>query len=378
MGIIIGWNTNNFYDTHKDSLSEYWWKVCQNSFDNSPFIKVDKSDWHFRAERSFQFKNLPEWYTQTMGSDWIGTKVVLADALEVYNTLAHDLIAMWVDDIARYGGIPLIVSNVSDIKWAETKKHIDSFKQALDWLSQVAKEQELIVLSWETASLWECIGSPNPNANFPFNWSATFLWASHEKLKITWEKLRAGNILVALKQDGFRSNGISKVRKAFEMKYGKNWYQEAPREEIMEALSPSKVYARAISEANGWYNNWEPLVNITAISHLSWGSFQSKFYEPFLLKHWLSANFNDLYSMPEITKKCINWLIEWWENLSLEDAYQTWWCGQWMIVALENQNNAEDFIKICSRFWIESQIAWEITHTNKWKEPNLVIPTSSH
>jgi hypothetical protein len=39
------------------------------------------------------------------------------------------------------------------------------------------------------------------------------------------------------------------------MKYGKNWYQEAPREEILEALSPSKVYARAISEANGWYNN---------------------------------------------------------------------------------------------------------------------------
>jgi phosphoribosylformylglycinamidine cyclo-ligase len=373
MNITIWGNSQNFYDTQKDILSEYGGKICEQSFKNSPFVEIQKSDWHFRAERSFTLKNLPEWYTQTIGSDGIGTKVVLADTIQIYNTLANDLVAMWVDDIARYGWLPLIVSNVSDIKWAETEEHINSFKEALNWLSQVAREQDLIVLSWETASLWECIGSPNKNANFPFNWSATFLWASHEKLKITGEKLHAWNILVALKQDGFRSNGISKVRKGFEYKYGKEWYTNAPKKEITKALEPSKVYARAISEANGWYNNWEPLVNITAISHLSWGSFQSKFYEPFLLKHWLSATFDNLYQIPEITKKCINWLIEWWETVTLEDSYQTWWCGQGMIVALEDIQNAEEFIKICNTFWVEGQIAWKIQETKKWKNPSISI-----
>lgn len=96
-------NSNqNFYDTHKDTLSEYGGKICEQSFENSPFVEVEKNDWHFRGERSFITKNLPKWYRHTTSSDGIGTKVVLADTARIYNTLAHDLIAMCADDIARY------------------------------------------------------------------------------------------------------------------------------------------------------------------------------------------------------------------------------------------------------------------------------------
>jgi hypothetical protein len=49
-----------------------------------------------------------------------------------------------------------------------------------------------------------------------------------------------------------------------------------------------------------------------------------------------------------------------------------------MIVALEDQKSAEDFIKICSGFWVEGQLAWEIKDTKKWKNPNVIIKTSSH
>ena len=65
--------------------------------------------------------------------------------------------------------------------------------------------------------------------------------------------------------------------------YGPNWYQTAPREKIMQALTPSVIYARAIATANGWYNNGERLVEMTSIGHLSGGSFRSKFLEPILL-----------------------------------------------------------------------------------------------
>ena len=72
----------------------------------------------------------------------------------------------------------------------------------------------------------------------------------HEKLTITGKEVEAGDVIIALKQDGFRSNGISKVRSAFEKHYGPNYYNEAPREELEQALTPSAVYARALSELN--------------------------------------------------------------------------------------------------------------------------------
>lgn len=133
----------------------------------------------------------------------------------------------------------------------------------------------------------------------------------HEKLTITGQEVQAGDIIVALKQNGFRSNGISKVRAAFAMRYGPSlYYREAPREELEQALTPSVVYARALSELNGWYSEGERQVNMTSVSHLSGGSFVSKFLESALLPKGLSARLDSLYAIPEITRKCAMWLME--------------------------------------------------------------------
>jgi phosphoribosylformylglycinamidine cyclo-ligase len=132
----------------------------------------------------------------------------------------------------------------------------------------------------------------------------------HEKLTITGQEIRAGDIIIALKQNGFRSNGISKVRSAFEKHYGPNYYTEAPRGELEQALAPSAVYARALSELNGWYSGGERQVNMTSVSHLSGGSFVSKFLESAMLPKGLSARLDTLFVIPEITRKCAMWLIE--------------------------------------------------------------------
>ena len=91
----------------------------------------------------------------------------------------------------------------------------------------------------------------------------------HARLEITGKDVQAGDIIIALRQGGFRSNGISKVRTAFEKRYGADYYREAPEEEVREALTPSVVYARAIAELNGWYSDGERPVEMTSVSHLS-------------------------------------------------------------------------------------------------------------
>jgi len=96
--------------------------------------------------------------------------------------------------------------------------------------------------------------------------------------------LEPGNVVVALEQGGFRSNGISAVRRAFEAKYGLDWLCEAPRSELENAFQASEIYSRAVGEALGWHNpfsendvkaeEFEFQADIRGIVHLSGGSFK--------------------------------------------------------------------------------------------------------
>lgn len=366
-----------FYDDSKDILSEHGGKVCRESFDNSPFVSVMEGSEHFRAPRSYKIMRAPINYRHTIGSDGIGTKVVFWDAIQKYGTLSRDLVAMWADDVVREGGLPLALSNVADINGIRNTQEEWYFKELLDWLWEVAQEQNLVIMSWETASLWNCVWSPNPNAALPFNWSATFHGITHEKLNITWEDIQAWDKIVVLEEKGFRSNGWSIFRRAFESKYWNNWYEHAPRQEIMDILTPSRVYARAIAEVNGWYNwenDHEKLVDMKWIAHLSGGSFDDKLFKAFLEKKWLSAELDNLFQMPSIVKKWVSWALEAGQDLQHPaEVYKALSCWNGMAVIIRGNEQVDTFISIMEEYGINAQVAWEITNTPKWSNPDLFI-----
>lgn len=261
---------SSFYDASKEDASDYAGRKIRESWENSPFIRVISDGEHFRSDRSFVIRAqipfitpsqqaflaenpgmyLPRGYSLTAASDGIGTKVVLADTLRRYHEIARDLVAMSADDLARWGGLPLVYSNVVDYNNLKSAEQTRAYAELFQGLAAVAGEQGIVLITGESAGLGACVGSPNPNAVFPFNWSGTMNGLKHSKLAITGADVRAGDIIVALRQGGFRSNGISRVRAAFEKHYGPDYYQDAPREEIEAALTSSVVYARAIAEVN--------------------------------------------------------------------------------------------------------------------------------
>lgn len=84
------------------------------------------------------------------------------------------------------------------------------------------------------------------------------------------------------------------ARRALTAKYGENYYQDAPVEVLKQVAAPCVIYARAVAEALGWYNDdlvkilaagGKPGLDIHAIAHLSGGGIIEKFGKPFLLKH---------------------------------------------------------------------------------------------
>ena len=77
------------------------------------------------------FKNLPEGYTFTTVNDGIGTKVVLTEAADTFGQSAYDVVAMCSTDISRYGGKPLVFSNVLDVKTLGDNIQTDTFRKAV-------------------------------------------------------------------------------------------------------------------------------------------------------------------------------------------------------------------------------------------------------
>ncbi len=68
---------------------------------------------------------------------------------------------------------------------------------------------------------------------------------------ITGNEVRAGDHIIALEQEGVRSNGLTKLREALTRKYGPEWYYNIEAlKDVIEALTPSVVYAKLIADAN--------------------------------------------------------------------------------------------------------------------------------
>lgn len=375
MQILIWPSPAEFYDQSKDRSSWRAWKICRESNWNNPFVVIEEWDEHFRWERGFTTPSFPEsnWFYRVESSDWGWTKPILADVVRVYNTLASDLIAMCGDDIGRNWGITLALSNTLTLSRINNDDQEKAAIELFEGLWQYAKEQKIVLLEWETAFHYNCLTSPNPQASLPLDWSWTAHWINHKDMRITWEKLKAWDLLVVFEQEWFWCNWISKVRQAFELRYWPNWYKDAPREEILEALSPSKIYSLALADANGWYSDLEKQVEMHAIWHLSWWSFESKFFEPFLKGKWLSATLDDLFPITDITKKCASWLVEWGVKFWPEEMLKTWPGWQRMIVAVPNQVNADKLIKICAKNNFKAKIWWIVTETKKWWNDEIII-----
>lgn len=375
------WQEVPFYDNPKEDASPRAWDTSVSSYWNSHFVEVIKdASWNFRWPRNWVYKNLPHDIRNVAWMDGIGTATVIADALLKYNTdavrlIAQNFVAMVADDRIQNGDLPLVILNDISVR----NHHQAGYNALMQWLNEVLKKQELVMIWGETATLWECVGSPNPDSQFAFNMSWVAIWVNHPKMQVLWDKIRAWDYIVALEQWGFWSNGLTMARKALTLKY----YETAPKEILETVITPCVVYSRAVAEALWWYNNdlikaldkWEkPWLDIHAIAHLSGGGIFEKFWKAFLTKKWLSADISDPFPIPEIALKLYTCLQEAGQAMTPQEFYKTWCNGQRMLVVVPTQDEAEKLIKILTKFNVNSKIAWRVTETPKGKNSTIILP----
>lgn len=387
-----------FYDKKKDEFSATAWRLAKESTENSPFAVARwTGEWH-RSDRLWHIRKQFMWILANFsgGTDGVGTKVIPHASSWRQYIAAHDLWAMTLDDAIRNGDYPITFNNLLDAR--DIWEDMLGFITMLEELAKIADEQSVILYAGETANLGACISTPDEKSPSAFNWGSFIDSVKHplihgNKWNLTnfW-KIEPGNVVVALKQWGFRSNGISAVRRAFEAEYGQDWYRTAPRDKFEDAFQASRIYCRAVGEAMGWFNTKLCWVNRTMklddfafqvdirwVAHLSGGSFEGKFFDALIKPNNVSAHLDNLYPTPDIVKDVFAWQQKLPEKLgrksdvtNLNSVYKTFCAGQGMLVVVGSQEEAEKLIQILSRNRIESQIAGEITASKK-NGPELEI-----
>ncbi len=322
-----------------DSFSTFCGGICRASYGNSPFVEVrDWSEGKFRGPRTFRLKrHLSPECELSADQDGNGTKVIINVAAHLPHCSGCDLFAMTGMDGVRYGGCPVLLMNQLDVSTLGNAGDATNqfFRDLMVGLGETARNQRVVLLKGETAEMGVCVGSENPNAPMKYLWCGVMISVFHPNAFITGQGLRAGQVVVALREFGLRANGGSSARKAFRMKYGESWdTHPAAMLDVKAAAFPSALYENFLTDVNGW-NSLEdgrptPRMRIHAIAHITGGGIPSKLFGDILKPRRLSAVLDDLFEPPEIMRKMARW-----RGVSGEEPYEIWHGGQGALVILD-------------------------------------------
>jgi phosphoribosylformylglycinamidine cyclo-ligase len=178
----------------------------------------------------------------------VGTKVLLAQLADKYDTIGVDAVAMAVNDVIRSGATPLAISD---------NIHAQSSNPKLvkDWLEGItggAKQSECPVVSGEIGDVAEIINGIAQGAGFDMIVASIGQVAKPNI--ITGHDIKAEDPIIGLPSSGLHSNGITLARKILLKQWGGKFKptdkpEELKREIVNEMLEPTKIYVKPFLEA---------------------------------------------------------------------------------------------------------------------------------
>ena len=196
-------------------------------------------------------------------TDGVGTKVAIAQALDIHNTIGQDLVGMVVDDIVVVGARPLLMTDYIACGHVVPERIADIVRG----IAQACAAIGTPLLGGETA---EHPGLMAPD-EYDVAGAATGVVEADRMLGA--EKVRAGDVLVALGASGLHSNGYSLVRRVIEHA-GWGLEREVPefgRTLGQELLEPTRLYTRVCLAMLETLSSPAAPGPIHALSHITGG-----------------------------------------------------------------------------------------------------------
>ena len=310
----------------------------------------------FSGLRAVHIGGLPLGTYMNMSFDGVGTKVELGERTEKHDTIAYDLFAMVCDDAVVRGAEPVLVGSILDVNSLgnDGESYIEQVKQLAKGYIDAAREAGVAVVNGEVAELGARVKG---YGNFNYNWGAGVVWFANRDRMFTGREIKEGDSLVGLLEDGFRSNGISLLRKIMRKVHGDGWHNIMWKRGNVTlgqmALTPSRIYTRAVIDMFGGYSG-EPKAEIHGIAHITGGGLPGKLARV-LKPSGLGAVINNPMKPSEFML-----YTQALGNVSDEEAYKTWNMGQGMVIITPEPEKVQ---RIAGEYRITSQVIGEIVQT---------------
>jgi phosphoribosylformylglycinamidine cyclo-ligase len=198
-------------------------------------------------------------------ADGVGSKIIVAQMMNRFDTIGVDCIAMNVNDVICVGAQPLAFIDYIALKTANKIL----VQQIVKGLVQGAKESNVPIIGGETAVLPDLIsGFDDGNA---FDLAGMVLGSVARKSELVLgQKITVGDVILGVESSGLHSNGYTLARKVLLSKYS---LDEIPRYMLHtlgeELLTPTRIYVKPIIEIL----NSRKHIPIHGLAHITGGSF---------------------------------------------------------------------------------------------------------
>ncbi len=214
------------------------------------------------------------------GTDGVGTKLKVAFATGVHDTIGVDLVAMSVNDVVTTGARPLFFLDY----FATGKLDVAVAEKVVAGIARGCEESGCALLGGETAEL------PGMYADGEYDLAGFCVGVVARARIVDGSRVAAGDAIVALPSSGLHSNGYSLARKVLPD------LAERPRElgeSVGEALlRPTRLYAKTVQAVLAAGHD------VRAMCHVTGGGLPGNL--PRVLPEGLGASVREDFARPAI------------------------------------------------------------------------------
>ncbi|MBE0578461.1 phosphoribosylformylglycinamidine cyclo-ligase [Devosia sp.] len=267
-------------------------------------------------------------------TDGVGTKLKIAFAADIHDTIGIDLVAMSVNDLVVQGAEPLFFLDY----FATGKLDVEQGTAIVNGIAEGCRIAGCALIGGETAEM------PGMYHGNDYDLAGFAVGAAERGTLLPRPDIAEGDTLVAIASSGVHSNGYSLVRKIVELS-GVAWTADAPfapGQSLSEALlTPTRIYVKPLLAA------LKAGIGIKALAHITGGGFIDNI--PRVLPDHLAAHVDlNAISVPKV----FGWLSQ-IGGMNEREMLRTFNCGVGMLVAVA----PEDAQKLVDHLSGEGEIA---------------------
>jgi phosphoribosylformylglycinamidine cyclo-ligase len=175
-------------------------------------------------------------FALAMTTDGVGSKVLIAQAMEKWDTVGIDCIAMNVNDLLAVGAEPIAFVDYLAVEQVDPERAA----QIAVGLQRGAEISNMTIVGGETASLPEIIKG--------FDLAGTAIGILEKEKAVTGERIQVGDALLGAPSSGLHSNGYTLARRIIaESPY--TYFDRMPgsSERIGDVLlTPTRIYMEVL------------------------------------------------------------------------------------------------------------------------------------